>query len=279
MGNNVVEPIICVNWEIDEALLSKKVIEVLETSKQTFPEVNWWNASRENDMDIQDYSFNMPLSELKEGKTKSLDLIKLWNQSVEHFNHNGLDGNFPFVTSYLYSRNNDFGCEMTFSKEDFDFRVTEDIEGEAEEYVEKYQTVLIQLLKNIGKCPSIGGTWFFRERAFVGEPHCLYVNVRNQLREDGLERQRAIRRLTKQFIDVGYARKVLVEEIGVDKFEDLGNGRIYVEFGGTWLTDFDAIEDYFDMEMGEREKIPTENNPRLDKWREIVEKELLNQEK
>jgi hypothetical protein len=272
-----IEPIVGGQFIQNNDFFSKSAKEFLSTIKIMFPEVSTWKGfGRETSYKTE---FKVEISNEDHKNQKSaLDSTKLWEQTIEYFKKNRFDTKELGIMFYPFSYQTRLNCEVLFGSDAFNLNIGENKEGEVDEFVEKHKNMLVDLVKRFGKCEGIGEAWMFRNRAFAGQPYRLYeLNLISDWEKDyaeDLREKTAYREQMKKFVDVDYARKVLVEEIGVEKFEDLGNGRIYVEFGGTWLTDFDAIEDYWDMEMDEREKIPTENNPRLDKWQEIVERKV-----
>ncbi len=272
-----IEPIVLGEFIEDGQSFSENAVEFLSALKVTFPEVSYWKAGHKG-IKVKDELKIEVSSEHLEARNKGLDSFELWQKSLEFYKSLGFDGKEFDIGFCPYSYKTELSCKNYFGSDAFGLNVGENKEGEVDEFVDKHKDMLVDLVKRLGKCEGIGEAWMYRNRAFAGEPYRLYqLNLIGTLEADyqkDLQEKTAYRERVKKFIDVDYARKVLVEEIGVDKFEDLGDGRIYVEFGGTWLTDFEAIEDYWDMEMGEREKIPDENNPRLDKWREIVERKV-----
>ena len=220
-------------WNADTNPLEERVSQALRVVDKLVPQTTYWNAGPSHPTGPDD-KFQFPASwDPAVRDTYGGPPSTFWEQTVSHFSAEGKDPNDLIVNSSAYAADIDLAVRVYF--DDQKFIVDCDI-GEEDEYIDRYEGQLIELLKGLGSCPSLCGSWMRKHSAFAGDPVCLYEpNKPFAKLYDALdyrkvtEEVRRIRKSVREILDPN-SLELILKKMNIHA-TSLGSGRIFVRLG------------------------------------------------
>jgi hypothetical protein len=216
-------------WSADTSRLKERATEALLAIDKVFPKATFWNAGHSHQTGPK-ATFIAKTDDLIQrygGK-----LTTLWERTVKHVSGHGINPDELVVNSATYSEEINLAVRVFF----YNFEIK--IETEQEYMAKALQNLdrFLQLLREIGTRPAIGGCWLRRHSAFSGdaaylyEPKVPFAKLYDPLRYDEVTNEaRAIRESVHAMVSPKDFERIL-GELGAET-KPLPGGRLFVRLG------------------------------------------------
>lgn len=218
------------SWSADDSPMVKRVEEALGAVSRTFEIVQRWESEHTH---RTDEASRLRATTAAHAAAIGPDLPALWRATLEHVASQDFPAEQLYTSASVYSEIRRAGVLVAASEQRLSISCdTSDLRTALGGDRDLYST----LLKDLGRCPAIGGCWLRHRAAFAGRPAWLYIpkvpfaKLDDALRyEQVTDEVRRIRNRLAGKLTTELAMDML-RGLGADP-EVLGTDRLYVELG------------------------------------------------